>query len=106
MKGLFSQLQKVGKALMTPVAALPAAALLLRFGVLWDIPIMTAAGEALFANLAIIFAIGVAFGLAKNNQGVAALAGYIGYEVMVRVATTIDPEINMGVLAQVLLGGP
>ncbi len=104
MKGLFSQLQKVGKALMTPVAALPAAALLLRFGVLWDIPIMTAAGDALFANLAIIFAIGVAFGLAKNNQGVAALAGYIGYEVMVRVATTIDPDINMGVLAGMVAG--
>jgi PTS system N-acetylglucosamine-specific IIC component len=104
MKGSFSQIQKVGKALMTPVAALPAAALLLRFGVLLDIPIMTAAGDALFANLAIIFAIGVAFGLAKNNQGVAALAGYIGYEVMTGVATTINPDINMGVLAGMVAG--
>ncbi len=104
MKGSFSSIQKVGKAMMTPVAVLPAAALLLRFGVLWNIPVMTSAGDAIFANLAVIFAIGVAFGLAKNNQGVAALAGFIGYEVMTGVATSIDPDINMGVLAGMVAG--
>lgn len=104
MKGSFSSIQKVGKALMTPVAVLPAAALLLRFGVLWNIPVMTAAGDAIFANLAVIFAIGVAFGLAKNNQGVAALAGFVGYQVMVGIATTINPDNNMGVLAGMIAG--
>ncbi len=104
MKGSFSQIQKVGKAMMTPVAVLPAAALLLRFGVLWDISLMTAAGDAIFANLPIIFAIGVAFGLAKNNQGAAALAGFVGYEVMVGIATTINPDNNMGVLAGMIAG--
>ena len=104
MNNKFSAVQKLGKALMTPVAALPAAALLLRLGVLWDIGVMTAAGAAIFDNLAIIFAIGVAFGLAKNNQGVAALAGYIGYEVMTGIATTINADINMGVLAGMVSG--
>ena len=104
MNNTFSKVQKVGKALMTPVAVLPAAALLLRLGVLWNIPIMTASGDAIFANLAVIFAIGVAFGLAKNNQGVAALAGFIGYQVMVGVAGSINEEINMGVLAGMVAG--
>lgn len=104
MKGSFSQIQKVGKAMMTPIAVLPAAGLLLRFGVLLDIPLMTAAGAAIFDNLAIIFAIGVAFGLAKNNQGAAALAGFVGYQVMVNMATTINPDNNMGVLAGMIAG--
>lgn len=104
MNNSFGKIQKLGKALMTPVAALPAAGLLLRFGVLWDISIMTAAGAAIFDNLAVIFAIGVAFGLSKKNQGAAALAGYIGYEVMVGIATTINKDINMGVLAGMVSG--
>lgn len=104
MKGSLGKLQKVGKALMTPIAVLPAAALLLRFGALWELPVMSAAGGAIFDNLPIIFAIGVAFGLAKNNHGVAALAGYIGYEVMTGIATTIDADINMGVLAGMVAG--
>lgn len=89
---------------MTPVAVLPAAAILLRLGVLWNVPVMTAAGDAIFANLAIIFAIGVAFGLAKNNQGVAALAGYVGYVTLTGIATTINPDINMGVLGGIISG--
>ena len=104
MNKAFGNIQKVGKALMTPVAVLPAAALLLRFGVLWNIPVMTAAGDAIFANLAVIFALGVAFGLAKNNNGVAALAGYVGYVTMTGIATTMNADINMGVLAGMISG--
>ena len=89
---------------MTPVAVLPAAALLLRFGVLWNIPVMTAAGSAIFDNLALLFAVGVAFGLAKNNQGAAGLAGLVGYFVITKVATAINPDINMGVLAGMIAG--
>ncbi|PKM52160.1 MAG: PTS sugar transporter [Firmicutes bacterium HGW-Firmicutes-7] len=114
MNKTFGSLQKLGKALMTPVAALPIAALLLRLGVLWDIQIVTAAGAAIFDNLAIIFAIGVAFGLAKNNQGAAALAGAIGYLVITRVAPAaaltfgIVEEafvLNNNVLAGMIAGG-
>lgn len=104
MKNMFGNVQKVGKALMTPVAVLPVAAILLRLGVLWEMDIITAAGAAVFDNLALLFAIGVAFGLAKNNQGAAGLAGAVGYLVITNVATTMDPDINMGVLAGMVAG--
>lgn len=104
MNQSFGKLQKVGKALMTPVAVLPVAAILLRLGVLWEMPIVTAAGGAIFDNLALLFAIGVAFGLAKNNQGAAGLAGAVGYLVLTNVATTMNADINMGVLAGMIAG--
>ena len=71
MSSWFSKLQAVGKALMLPVAVLPAAALLLRLGApdVFDIPFITQAGGAVFNNLALIFAVGIAVGLAKDNNG-------------------------------------
>lgn len=62
MSSWFSKLQAVGKALMLPVAVLPAAALLLRLGApdVFDIPFITQAGGAVFNNLALIFAVGIA----------------------------------------------
>ncbi|GAU78588.1 N-acetylglucosamine-specific IIB component [Fusibacter sp. 3D3] len=91
---------------MTPVAALPVAALLLRLGQpdVFNIPIISAAGSALFGNLALLFAIGVGFGLAKNNQGAAGLAGAIGYLVIKEVTLAMNPDINMGVLAGMIAG--
>lgn len=93
----FGYLQRIGKALMVPVAILPAAGLLLGIGAglqqptLTDIApwltnefwvtvstVMQASGDVVFANLALIFAIGVAIGLA-NDAGVAALAATVGY---------------------------
>ena len=95
----FGYLQRIGKALMVPVAILPAAGLLLGIGAglqqetLTDIApwllndtwvtistVMKASGDIVFANLALIFAIGVAIGLA-NDAGVAALAATVGYLV-------------------------
>ena len=75
----FAQLQRVGRSLMLPIASLPAAALLLRLGQPdmlgadgvagtvgdWLLPVaavLAAAGNALFANLPLIFALGVAVG--------------------------------------------
>ncbi|GLC87771.1 glucose-specific PTS transporter subunit IIBC [Lysinibacillus piscis] len=99
-KKLFGQLQKIGKALMLPVAILPAAGLLLAFGnalqnpVLTDFaPFLTAdwvvyiasvmeeAGAIIFGNLPILFAVGVAIGLA-GGDGVAGLAAIVGYLIM------------------------
>lgn len=99
-------LQKFGKALMVPVAVMPAAALLLRLGQpdVLNWPWMAAAGSAIFDNLAIIFAIGVAIGLAEENNGVAGLAAYIGYYVLTKVAVTFNKDINMGVLAGFISG--
>lgn len=85
MKSSFLQkLQKLGKALMLPIASLPVASLLLRLGQgdLLNLPFMSAAGDAIFANLPLLFAIGVAVGLAKDNNGAAGLAGAIGFYVM------------------------
>ncbi|NCC24503.1 MAG: PTS glucose transporter subunit IIBC, partial [Deltaproteobacteria bacterium] len=84
----FSTLQKIGKALMLPVAVLPIAGILLGIGSAhfsW-IPtqislLMAESGGAIFVSLPLIFAIGVALGL-TNNDGVAALAAVVGYVVM------------------------
>lgn len=99
-------LQRIGKALMLPVAVLPAAAILLRLGQpdLLDIPFMAAAGDAIFANLALIFAIGVAVGLAKDGNGAAALAGAVGYFVLTEGTQAINADIDMSVLGGILSG--
>jgi PTS system D-glucosamine-specific IIC component len=98
--GLFGQLQRIGKALMVPVAILPAAGLLLGLGagaqnmykqindadavpdgifkLITDT--MVGAGDIIFGNLALLFAIGVAIGLTAD-AGVAALAGTVGFLV-------------------------
>ncbi|MGI8315977.1 N-acetylglucosamine-specific PTS transporter subunit IIBC [Halobacillus mangrovi] len=103
---MFNFIQRIGKAFMLPVAALPAAALLLRLGQddLLGIPFMAAAGDAIFANLALIFAIGVAIGLAKDGNGAAGLAGAIGYLVLTEGAMAINEDINMSVLGGILAG--
>lgn len=105
-KNFLGGLQRLGKALMTPVAVLPAAALLLRLGAgdVFNLSWMSAAGGAIFDNLALLFAIGIAIGMAEENNGVAGLAGAVGYFVLTRVATTFDQAINMGVLAGIISG--
>jgi PTS system N-acetylglucosamine-specific IIC component len=104
MKWLAS-VQKLGKALMLPVAVLPAAALLLRLGApdVFNIPFIMQAGAAVFDNLPLIFAIGIAIGFAEGD-GVAALAAAVGYFVLTKGATTINKDINMGVLGGILMG--
>ena len=86
-KNAFSLLQKIGKCMMLPVSVLPVAGILLgvgsaNFSWLPDAvsQIMAAAGSAVFGNLPLLFAIGVAIGLTEND-GVAALAGTVGYVV-------------------------
>lgn len=106
-------LQSVGRSLMLPIAVLPAAALLLRLGQpdLLHIAWMAAAGNAIFANLPLIFAIGIAIGL-SGGEGAAALAAIVGFLVFMGVFNTIipqvggqpDPSISMGVLSGILVG--
>lgn len=99
-KALFGVLQKIGRALMLPVAILPAAGILLAVGNALQNPqmldvapylnndiiqliasVMENAGDIVFANLPLLFAVGVAIGLA-NGDGVAGIAAIIGYLVM------------------------
>jgi N-acetylglucosamine PTS system EIICBA or EIICB component len=102
VKKLISKLQPMGRALMLPIAVLPVAALLLRLGQpdLLDVPAIAAAGDAIFSNLGLLFAIGVAVGLAKENHGAAGLAAVVGYLVATqgaKVLIDVPPEITAGV---------
>ncbi len=106
---MFNLLQKIGKALMTPIAVLPVAALLLRlgFGDIFDgqiALIMKSAGDAIFSNLDLLFGVGIAYGLAKNNDGAAALSGAIGVLIAKAVYLSIDKDVNMGVFVGIIIG--
>jgi len=91
MKGLLNGAQQLGRALMLPIAVLPVAALLLRLGqpdVIGLAPFLApigppiaAAGGAIFSNLGLLFAVGVAVGLARENHGAAGLAALVCYLV-------------------------
>ncbi|MFP4021418.1 MAG: N-acetylglucosamine-specific PTS transporter subunit IIBC [Halanaerobium sp.] len=91
---------------MLPIAVLPAAALLLRLGAedVFNIPFIMAAGSAIFDNLALLFGIGVAVGIAHDSSGSAGLAGAVGYLVINNGTQAINSDINMGVLAGIIGG--
>jgi PTS system N-acetylglucosamine-specific IIC component len=91
VKKIVGQLQPIGRALMLPIAVLPVAALLLRLGQpdLLDMPAIAAAGNAIFSNLGLLFAIGLAVGLARENHGAAGLAGAVGYLVATQGARVL-----------------
>ncbi|MGG5460103.1 N-acetylglucosamine-specific PTS transporter subunit IIBC [Clostridium sp. B9] len=100
-------LQRIGKSLMVPIAVMPALGLLLRLGDadLLNIPWLKAAGGAAFGeNMAMLFAVGIGFGLAEENNGVGGLAGLLGLLVMNGVAKAFDPSINMGAFGGVVAG--
>ena len=108
----FAQLQRLGKSLMLPIAVLPAAGILLRLGqddLLGQIkaPVigpffqaMSAAGGAVFDNLPLLFAVGVAIGFAKKADGSTALAAAAGYLVIEAVFKAMSPVVLAGVLDQ------
>jgi PTS system N-acetylglucosamine-specific IIC component len=92
------KLQPLGRALMLPIAVLPIAALLLRLGQpdMLDVAFVAAAGDAIFSNLGLLFAAGVAVGLARENHGAAALAGVVAYVVATegaKVLLHLPPEV-------------
>jgi PTS system N-acetylglucosamine-specific IIC component len=93
MKLSLQSLQPLGRALMLPIAVLPIAGLLLRLGQpdLFDIPFVAAAGGAIFDNLGLLFALGIAVGLARDGNGAAGLAGVVCYLVATRGAATLLP---------------
>lgn len=106
---MFSLFERIGKALMTPIAVLPVAALLLRlgFGDIFDgqiASVMKSAGEAVFTNLDLLFGVGIAYGLSKNHDGAAALSGAIGVLIAKAVYTSIDENVNMGVFVGIIIG--
>ena len=90
--------QKIGQALMVPVAVLPAAAVLMGIGYWLDpdgwgansqlAAFLIKSGGAIIDNMGLLFAVGVAFGLSKDKHGSAALSGLVGYYV---VTTLLSP---------------
>lgn len=105
MKG-FQELQRIGKALMLPIAVLPVAGLLLRLGQpdVLNVPFIAQAGGAVFDNLALLFAVGIAVGLARESNGVAGLAGAISYFVLTNGVKAINDKVKMGILAGIIAG--
>lgn len=120
-------LQRFGRSLMLPIAALPAAALLLRLGqddllgrfepLVNVAHVIGAAGGALFDNLPLLFAVGISFGFARKGDGSTALAAVVGYLVITEVFKVMSPlvlvtaevngkvpEINFGVLTGIVMG--
>ncbi len=113
MKSPLEVLQPLGRALMLPIAVLPVAALLMRIGqtdllghahlaalsgglTLVTANVFAAAGGAIFANLGLMFAIGVAVGLARENNGAAGLAGVVAYLVAtkgIEALIAVPPEV-------------
>ncbi|MFF1410941.1 PTS transporter subunit EIIC [Streptomyces sp. NPDC058289] len=129
-------MQRLGRSLMLPIAVLPAAALLMRFGQEdmlgsaslpgWCNEIatyMAAGGNAIFNNLALLFAVGIAVGFAKKADGSTGLAAVAGYLVFSNVLGTftdgnvpqvekvvdhqvalVNAPVNAGVLGGVVMG--
>lgn len=113
---MLQYLQRIGKAIMLPIAALPVAGILLGVGgslinianlenapaiyqpliTFVNIPmitvilkIMQGIGDIVFGNLPILFAVGTAVGLAKNDKGTAALASVFGFLIMNQVISVL-----------------
>ncbi|WP_371548887.1 PTS transporter subunit EIIC [Streptomyces sp. NBC_00554] len=108
--GLFQGLQKVGRSLQLPIAVLPAAGILLRLGqpdvfgaegLGWDkvALVFATAGDAVFANLPLLFCVGIAIGFAKKSDGSTALAALVGFLVYKNVLTAFpitDAKVQDG----------
>lgn len=94
---MFKFFQNLGRSLMLPVAVLPAGAIITGIGNLLNalhvLPTVamffSIVGTAILGQLGLIFAIGVAIGMAKKNDGAVALAGALGYAMVTKV---LNPE--------------
>lgn len=121
---IFGVLQRVGRSFMLPIALLPVAGLLLGIGSSFTNPttietygltriiyeggilytildIMSKTGSVVFDNLALLFAMGVAIGMAKKEKEVAALSGAISYLIMnAAIGTLINANGGVEAMAE------
>ncbi|MEG8054437.1 N-acetylglucosamine-specific PTS transporter subunit IIBC [Sphingomonas aerolata] len=107
MKSILEALQPLGRALMLPIAVLPIAGLLLRLGQpdLLDIAFLSAAGDAIFSHLGLLFAIGVATGFARDGNGAACLAGVVCFLVATeagKVFLSVPADVVAGIATPTL----
>lgn len=106
MKVIGNFFMRLGKSLMLPIAVLPIAGILMRLGQpdVLNILFIADAGAAVFKNMPVIFAIGVAIGFSDDNHGAAALAAFIGHAIFLAGLKALRPEIDMGVLSGIIMG--
>lgn len=111
---ILGYMQNVGRALMVPVAVLPAAAILMGVGY-WIDPngwggdsqlaaLSIKAGAAVIDNMALLFAVGVAYGMSKDKDGAAALSGLVGWLVVTTLLSPTAVEQITGEVAHVAFG--
>jgi PTS system N-acetylglucosamine-specific IIC component len=111
---MLANLQKLGRALMLPIAVLPVAGILLRLGqtdvwtwwlpatswwVVHGAPFIGACADTIFSHLGLLFGIGVAVGFAKENHGAAGLAGLVCYMIATAGAANLiqaPPDVVAG----------
>ncbi|UDN37097.1 N-acetylglucosamine-specific PTS transporter subunit IIBC [Proteus sp. NMG38-2] len=104
---ILSYLQKIGRALMVPVATLPAAAILMGIGY-WIDPVgwgsdnalaalLIKSGAAIIENMSVLFAIGVAYGMSKDKDGAAALTGFVSFLVVTTLCSPAAVSMIKGI---------
>ncbi|MGL4524185.1 MAG: PTS transporter subunit EIIC [Spirochaetia bacterium] len=101
----------LAKSVQLPIAVLPVAGLLLRFGqddLLGAFGIygqfLAGGANAIFSNLPLIFAVAMAIGFSRDSHGSAALAGAVGYLVLTGSLQKLAPQVNIGILGGIVAG--
>ncbi|WP_416246514.1 PTS transporter subunit EIIC, partial [Enterococcus thailandicus] len=93
--------------MLLPVAAMPLAGLIMRLSAddMLNIPVIGAAGNAVFGNLDILFAIGVTIGFAKTkDKGIPALTGFLAIATLKKGLEIMNPAVNMGIFGGIISG--
>lgn len=99
-------MQSLGKSMLIPIVALPAAGILFRISAedLLDWPLVQAAG-AIFNNMDVLIAIGIAMGMAKTkDRGIPALTGFLAISILNEGLSIINSDLDMSVFGGVLSG--
>ena len=102
-----NNMQKLGRSMLLPVVAMPAAGFIQRIAAadMLNIPILMAVGAAVFKNLDFLFAIGVALGFSKTkDKGIPALVAFIGLHVLKEGLAIMNPDVNMSIFGGVFTG--
>ncbi|UDG80668.1 PTS system N-acetylglucosamine-specific EIICBA component [Candidatus Hartigia pinicola] len=104
---ILNYLQRIGRALMVPVALLPVSAILMGIGYWIDsgdwgansgiAALLIKPGSAIIDNMSVLFAIGVAYGMSKDKDGAAALTGFVGFLVVITLCAPESYSIIMDV---------
>lgn len=107
LKKIKAELSKLGKAMLIPIAATPAAGILARVSApdLLNLPILSTAAGTIFGMLDVLFAFGAAYAYSKpKEKSYALLSAVISLAVFKTTLIAINPTLNMGVFAGILIG--